>query len=273
MLLFGTAGIPLSTPVQTTAAGIEHIRALGLDCLEVQFVRGVKMGTSAARLVQDMAQQNKVRLSVHAPYYINLNAKETEKLAASEAMLLQSARVGHLCGANTVVFHAGVYFGNPPPQVYQRVKETLVRLTRQLRQEGNDILLRPEVMGKSSQFGTLEELLNLSSEVQGIAPTLDLSHWHARTGNFNSYEAFSSVFDLVESTLGQAALGNLHFHLSGIAYSKAGELKHLLLDESDMKYKELLKVMKERQIGGTVICESPNLEEDALLLQQTYREI
>jgi deoxyribonuclease-4 len=146
----------------------------------------------------------------------------------------------------------------------------LREIRAQLKEEGNEILLRPEVMGKGSQFGNLEETLNLSADIEGIAPCLDFSHWHARTGEANSRAEFASVLDQVEKRLDRQALDNMHIHVSGIAYGSKGEIKHLALDESDFRYMELMKALKERRVQGVVICESPNLEEDALLLQQTY---
>jgi deoxyribonuclease-4 len=35
---------------------------------------------------------------------------------------------------------------------------------------------------------------------------------------------------------------------------------------------ELLAALKEFKVTGLVICESPSLEEDALLLRKTYHE-
>jgi deoxyribonuclease IV len=135
-------------------------------------------------------------------------------------------------------------------------------------------LLRPELMGKTSQFGSLEELLGLCSEVEGLAPCIDFAHLHARTGKYNSYYEFKSVLAQVERKLGRSALDNMHIHLSGISYSnKTGELMHLNLKEADLKYTELLQALKEMDVKGAVICESPNLEEDALHLQETYHKV
>lgn len=269
-LLFGTAGIPLSSRLNTTQAGIERLRELGLDCLEVQFVQGVRMGEQAALLVKGAAERQKVQLSVHAPYFINFNAHEEAKLAASQARLIQAARIGWLCGARNINFHAAFYLGDPPEMVYPRVKAVLEKLVKQLRREGNGAILRPEVMGKASQFGTLEEVLSLSAEVEGVAPTIDFAHWHARTGKFNSYPEFLTVLRQVEARLGRQGLEDLHLHLSGIEYTKAGERKHLMLKDSDFRYQELLRALKEMGAGGIAICESPSLEEDALVLQRTY---
>ena len=270
-LFFGTAGAPVSTRVPpTTPAGIERIRELGLDAMEVQFVQGVRMGEGTARLVRETADRHTVHLSAHAPYFVNLNAHDPEKLTASKGRLLQAARVAALCGARNLVVHTAFYLGDPASVVYKRVRAVLEKLTRQLKKERVGVLIRPELMGKPSQFGTLEELLELSSEVPGVAPALDFSHFHARTGIVNSYGEFMSVLDMVETKLGGAALEDLHIHLSGIKYGQKGEIKHLVLRDADMEYGSLLRALKDKGAGGLLICESPNLEEDALLLQETY---
>ncbi len=98
-LLFGTAGTPLSTKERSSAAGIARIRELGLGCMELEFVRGVRMGEATAQVVCETARDADVALSVHAPYYINLNSKEQEKIDASVERIYQSARIGALCGA------------------------------------------------------------------------------------------------------------------------------------------------------------------------------
>ena len=128
-------------------------------------------------------------------------------------------------------------------------------------------------MGKISEFGTIEEVLNLSTELRRVAPCLDFAHWHARTGQFNSYQEFSSILEQLQERLGRTALDNMHIHVSGIDYGKKGETKHLNLKESDFQYAELIKALRDYEAKGIVICESPNLEEDALLLQATYNNL
>jgi deoxyribonuclease-4 len=210
-----------------------------------------------------------VKLTAHAPYFINLNAREVEKVIASQERLIQTARIASLLGAEGIVFHAAFYLNAPPSAVYATVKRNLEQTIRQLRAEGNQVLLRPETTGKGSQFGTLEEVLSLSTEVEGVAPCLDFGHWHARTGRFNSYEEFAATLQQVKERLGRQALDNMHIHISGIQYGRQGEIKHLNLKDSDFRYVEFLKALKALEVKGLVICESPDLEGDALLLKQT----
>ncbi len=269
-LLFGTGGTPHSAKTASTIDGIKRIVELGLGCMEIEFVQGVKMGEAGARLVGEMATKEGVKLSAHAPYFINLNARESEKIRASQYRILQTARIAAICGAQSIVFHTAFYLGDPPEKAYNTVKQSLEETLSQLKRENNRVWIRPEVMGKLSQFGTVEEILDLCTELEGLAPCIDFAHWHARSGIFNSYQGFTSILLQIKERLGTAALDNMHIHVSGIAYSKKGEIKHLNLKESDFQYKELLKALKDYDVKGLVICESPNLEGDALLLQATY---
>ena len=272
-LFFGPAGVPLSTRPFTTYQGVARVAELSLGCMEVEFVQGVRMKPPEAVRVGQLATQNGIRLSVHAPYFINLNAHEEEKVAASQQRIFQAAFIAEQLGASSVVFHPAFFLGDPPQQVYRVVKKNLGEVLVRLKENSIKVLLRPEVTGKGSQFGTLDEVLTLSQELEGVAPCIDFSHWHARTGANNSYSEFQSILKMIESRLGRSSLDNMHIHVSGIAYTNKGESKHLLLEESDLKYKELLRALKDNGVGGLVICESPNLEEDALLLQQTYRDL
>lgn len=270
MLLFGTAGTPISSKGNDSISGIKQVHELKLGCMELEFVRGVKMGERTARNVGEVAKQLDIRLSVHAPYYINLNA-EGETLVNSKERILNSARIGHVCGAKSVVIHAGFCKGSRE-EVYGKIRKELIDIQEILKNEGVDITLRIETMGRSSQFGTLEEVLDIT-EVEGVLPCIDFSHLHALTGKFNTHEEFALVLKKVEERLGREGLDNMHIHVSGIEYSDKGEKKHLVFAESDFKYRELAQAFCDFNIQGMVISESPNLEVDALALKGEYDRI
>ena len=272
-LLFGTAGIPLSSKAQSTQAGIERVAELGLDCMEVEFVQGVKMSPQTAGGIGELAAEMGVRLSAHAPYYVNLNAREPEKVIASRERVIQTARITSIFGGKTIVFHAGYYMKDDPLHVYKMVKENTERIIAGLRAESNHVSIRPEITGKDSQFGTLDEVLQLCAEVEGAAPAIDFAHLHARTGEVNSYDEFVAVLMRIEDMLGREALDDMHIHASGMDYGPKGEIKHLVFAESDFRYVELLGALKDYDVKGLLICESPSLEEDALMLQETYRSL
>lgn len=270
-LIFGTAGVPARTKGQGTDAGVREVARLGLGCMELEFVKGVHMNTALAARVRSVAEELGVRLSVHAPYWINLNAKEKQKLLRSEAYILDSARVGFAAGAKDIVFHPAFYTGDDPESVHKRVRESLSGIHETLSSEGVDVILRPETTGKPSQYGSVEELVRLSSELPGVFPCVDFAHLHARSGGaMNTEKEFHIVLDAIEKGLGPPALQNMHIHISGIVYTARGEREHIPLEESEMNWRGVISVLHERGVSGTIISESPILEDDALLMKSFY---
>ncbi|NLI93264.1 MAG: TIM barrel protein [Peptococcaceae bacterium] len=271
-LKFGTAGVPLSAKEGSTEAGVRRVRELGLDAMEVEFVHGVRMREEKAFLVRKVAEETQVSLSCHAPYYINLNSNEEEKVIASKTRIVQTAQIAECLGAGSIVFHPAFYSENSSDAVLKKVVKELSDVREELDQKGNKVILRPETTGKPTQFGDLEETIQISKEILGVLPCIDFSHLHARSnGLYNSYDEFCSILDKAAEGLGQVWVENAHFHISGIEYGPKGEKKHLILQEADFKAEQLIKAIISFGISGTVICESPNLEGDTLTLQKIYQ--
>jgi deoxyribonuclease-4 len=241
--------------------------------MELEFVRGVHMGKDMALQVAATAKKLQIKLTAHAPYFINLHTTDLGKIEGSKYHIIQTARIAALCGAESVNFHAGSYEGDSPEKVYPVIKKNLAEVLERLQKEGITVCIRPEVLGKSGQFGTIAEVLNLSRELKGVLPTIDFAHWHARTGKYNTYAEFAEILAQIQQKLGRSALDNLHMHISGIKYGAKGELAHLNFNESDFNYKALVRALKDYNVKGFAICESPNLEEDALLLKDTFDKI
>jgi len=273
-LRFGTAGIPLSTPKPSTINGIARVRELGLDAMELEFVRGVNLKPELAKKIKYVAKKNDVLLTAHAPYYINLNATEKAKVEASKKRIIQSAERLYDAGGWSVVFHAGYYLKQDPAKVYEKIKGEIQDIVRNLQDRGIEVWIRPELTGKPTQFGDLNELIRLSEEIEMVLPTIDFAHAHARNkGRCNTIEEWREMLSLMEDRLGREALDNMHIHISGINYGEKGEKNHLNLQESDMRWEDLLRVLKEFRVKGVVISESPNIEGDAILMKKKYEEI
>ncbi len=274
---FGTVGSPQTTNASGTPAAIAHIRALGLDHLEIAWVQSVRVSDETCAEIKAAGEKHDVTISIHAPYYINLNSQTSELMAKSDERLLAAARKGYLAGAKDIIFHPGSYHSQPPEQVYERAKEKLLEITGILKKEKVKVNLRPETMGKGAMFGTLEEVVQLSKDVPGVLPCIDWAHLHARTGNgtFNSYEEFSAALDTVKAVLGDKGLKKLHFHISGIDYGPKGEKAHLPLNEADMRYRELLQAFIDYGVQATAAIEAPLPfhTADALTFQATYRRL
>ncbi|MEW5947071.1 MAG: TIM barrel protein [bacterium] len=274
-LLFGTSGPPRSSPERSTEAGVRRVRELGLGCMEVEFVQGVRMSGETAGRVRAAADETGVRLTCHAPYYVNLASKEERKIRDSIKRIFESARVGALCGADGVVFHPGFYMGKDAGEVYTMIRrgmESVIEKMREAKMSG--VWLRPELTGKPSQFGDVDELLRLSRDLEMVLPTIDFSHLYARTaGECNSYGSFAAVLEKTGSELGDAALRNMHIHLSGIEYGPKGERRHLPVEGAGFRYRDVIRALVDFEVEGRVVTESPCLEDDALLFQNCWLEL
>ncbi len=270
---FGTSGFPSNAPKKDPIAALRIVKDLGLDCLELEFAHGIRMREDTAKEIANTARQLGITLTAHAPYYINLNAKEQDKIDASINRLLQTARLAGLCGAYSMTFHAAFYMKDEPKTVFGIVKKYLKEITDHLKDEANTIHLRPELTGKKSQFGTLEELCELSQEVSQVYPCLDFSHNQNGEGQINTYTEFCEIFQRYKNALGPNALNQMHIHVAGVQYGSKGEIKHLSLAESTFNYREFLQACVDFKVKGALICESPELEKDALLLKNIYEEL
>lgn len=273
LLRFGTSGIPLSSPRPRTVDGIRRARELGLEHLEMAWSNGVRMSDAAADAIAETARAHDVTLTAHAPYYVNL-CGAPDIVARSRARLVEAGRLGVRCGARSFCFHAGFYGRLAPAEASRRVERELGRVTAALRRKRHAIDVRAELTGKASQVGSLDEVLAWSAAVPGVLPCVDFSHRYARDlGRHNRYEDFAATLVAVEGKLGRAALDRLHVHIGGIEFGPGGERRHQPLRATRFRWRELLRALKDLRVGGWVVCESPEMEEDALLLQRTYRRM
>ena len=264
-LNFITAGVPLRA--KGYEDGFQVLNEMGLDGLELEFVRGVRISDKSREAV---ASAKKV-ITAHAPFYVNLNAREDDKVEASIQRIIETAQTANELGGYSITFHAGYYLGMEPESTYNNIKSGIKIITDALANENNKIWIRPETTGKATQWGDLEEIIRLSKEFPTVLPCVDFAHLHARyNGISNTYDEFSAIFEKIGKELGQVALDNFHAHIAGIDYGAKGEKKHLNLEESDMNYKDLLRAFKAFNIKGAIVCESPNIEEDAKLMKEYY---
>ncbi len=270
-LNFLTAGKPLIALDPGYQKAFEVLESLNLDGLELEFVHGIKIKEDTQNLVAKLSKEKNLILTAHAPFYINLNAKEPEKIESSIKRILDTARIGVKVNAFSITFHAAFYLGQDKLKVYNQVEQSISQIIDTANKEDLNIWIRPETTGKPTQWGDLDEIIKLSKTFNKILPCVDFSHLHARSnGGYNTYDDFAKIFEKIGSELGDVALKNFHAHLAGIEYNQKGEKFHVNLNESDMNYKDLLKAFKDFDVQGVIVCESPNIETDAKMIKEYY---
>lgn len=234
--------------------GIQKVARMKLDCMEVEFTYGVRMSMDAAREVGALAKAKGISLSVHAPYYINLASDEKEKIQASKQRILDSCQRAHAFGAKSVVFHAGFYQQKTAEQTYALIKKAILEIQKKISKNKWKVQLCPEVTGKPSQFGSVEELLKLKKET-GCGICVDFAHLYARKQGKIDY---TKVLKKLPR--------KFHAHFSGIEFGPKGERKHL---KTTKKFFEpLAEALIQRKSDVTLINESPQPYKDAAMMKR-----
>jgi deoxyribonuclease-4 len=273
---FGTVGSPKGTPKKPggSVGAIEFSKSIGLEALELGWVRAVRVSEATCAAIKQTGEEQGVGLSVHAPYFINLNADDDE-WPKSRKRLIDAAHYGNLAGCTDIIFHPGSYFKAEPAEVLKVAIPRLQGCVDELRAADNPVTLRPETMGKSAMLGSLEDTLAMSKAIEGVEPCLDFAHLHARPGDgtVNTYDEWAGYLELYRKALGDDGLKNLHCHLSGIEYGPKGEKNHLIFEEADLDLDALLRALKDFNCAGRILCESPIMEEDALKIMKAWKKV
>jgi len=115
----------------------------------------------------------------------------------------------------------------------------------------------------------------MAKEIEGVLPCVDFAHLHARAGDgsMNSYPEWAAVLKGYKSALGAPAMKRMHIHLAGIQYGPKGERNHLMLAESEFDLNGLLRALREFDCRGRILCESPVMEQDALLIKKGWQRV
>jgi deoxyribonuclease-4 len=234
--------------------GIRKVARMKLDCMEVEFTYGVRMSVEDAREVGALAKEKGITLSVHAPYYINLASDEKEKIVASKQRILDSCERAAVFDARCVVFHAGFYQKKTAEQTYRLIKKAILEIQGKIKKNKWKVQLCPEITGKPSQFGSVQELLKLKKET-GCGICVDFAHLYAREQG-----------DIDYAKILKKLPKKFHAHFSGIEYGPKGERKHL---KTTKKFFEpLAEALLKTKRDVSLICESPQPYKDAAMMKR-----
>lgn len=270
---FGPAGRPTGYKGKTTQV-CDYIKKIGLDAFEYQATYGVRISKQSALELGENAAKNDILVSMHGPYYINLCSQKEDTIKKSVERLVQSAKAGEWMNSYRTVFHMGFYTKYSPEEAMKKCKDAISELLENIETLGiKNYTFAPETTGKKSQFGSLDELIEICRSFDNFAPTVDFAHMHARSGGIiKTKDDYAKIFDKIENELD---LKSLHCHFTKIEYTDAGEKKHHILADSNFgpPLTPLLELISENGFNVTLICETPYLDIDALEMKKEYASI
>lgn len=260
----GPAGTPIGS--NSSEQGLKHLAELGLNAMEIQFTYGVKMSIETAKAIGALAKQKDIRLSIHAPYYINLLQQDKKKLENSKNHIYESAKRADVLDAKVIVFHPGAYMGMSKEESMRRMISICREISRNV-----SVPLGLELTGKQGQFGSIDEITEVCLNVKGCVPVVDFAHAYARNAGTIDY-------DLIFEKLEPLQLNEYHFHFSGINFTvkKEGignEKNHEPISSRHPDFKMLAEKIMDVNKDATIICESPLLERDSLRMKKTFEAL
>lgn len=274
-LHIGPSGYPEEAPEGDGAtAVVQWCHEQGWDTMELAFVHSVWLKNSDAEKLAELSKKLKFPLSAHGSYYINLASLEKTKIGASRSRIVQGAKAIALAGGHSIIYHSAFMTGRESAEVTPIVIEQTKKVQEELKSKDIKCWLRPELTGKPTQHGSVEELIKVANAVEMVLPCIDFSHLHARTaGEFNSYDEWCATLDkLAHGIKHKNVLERMHIHLSGIDYGPKGEKKHIPLATADIRYKELMQALKQAGVRGTLVVEAPRevLVEDVDRIREAW---
>ncbi|MEG2003231.1 MAG: TIM barrel protein [Clostridia bacterium] len=260
---------------KSTLKAPEWVKSKGLDAYEYQGGKGIFASESTLTEIGKNAKHNKIKMSLHAPYYISLSSVTAEIREKSIDYILSSAKSADLLGANIFVVHSGSAAKLDREAAMIFAEETLAKAAEALENSGCSALMGLETMGKVNQLGTLDEVIRLCKiNTDVFRPVVDFGHLNARTcGGIVTEDDYKNIFEKIASELSPEFAENLHCHFSKIEYTKMGEKKHLTFADETFgpSYELLAKAIAALGISPTIICESDGtMAEDATTLKQQY---
>lgn len=250
------------------AAGLQAIKAAGLNAAEVEFTYSIYMNAKTAAEIGNFAKKLGINLSIHAPYWINLNSAEKKKVEQSKQRILKCCEIGHYLGASPIVFHPGFYGSMDMNETYKTIKNAIQGMQKVIKQRKWRVSLAPETTGKINVFGDLHEIGMLVKET-GCSFCVDFAHLKARSIGRMNYE---DILNKLNYNFKKEMLSNVHAHFSGVEWTSKGEKRHIITSENEIKL--LADAIKKQQgiKSITIINESPNPLGDSIKMKDVFEK-
>ncbi|MEM5801163.1 MAG: TIM barrel protein [Candidatus Aenigmatarchaeota archaeon] len=268
-IYLGPAGNCTTSKDKTTIGSFNHLKEIGLNCQEIEFVRSIYLNEKSAKDVGEAAKKLNIRLSIHAPYFINLASEKKQIIENSKRMILACASIADIINADTIAIHSGYYGKFDKEKTYEMIKEAYLDILDKMKQKGiKNVKLGLETMGKESQFGSLDEIIQMCKEVKGLVPYVDWAHIFVRN---NGKIDYGEIFDKLEVL----KLDHINSHFEGVQYNvktKKFVDVHVPIN-SHPPFEPLAKEILKRKVNITIISESPILELDSLKMKKILEDL
>ena len=248
---------------------MELLRERGYDACELDLESGFWLDYPWAGRLGELAHEHDIALSVHAPLFAFPGHPDVKKSKMALGALDRTAGIAAAAGAEIVVIHPGFWLSRTPEQTIDDVVASLETLRAKLESKDRAVPFGVEVMGRVSELGSIDHVVEIASRLDWIRPVIDFAHMHATTdGAFTDVDAFASVLEAADTSIEPGA--PFHIHFSDIAYANRNETKHLPYGEGTLRADPLRQALDRFERPATVISESPDEESSQAIKATLY---
>lgn len=238
---------------------VELLAARGYDACEIGLESGFWLDYPFAERLGELAREHDIALSVHAPLFAFPGHPDPKKAKMALGALDRSAGIATAAGAEVVVVHPGFWLGRDRQRTLDDVVAWLGDLRERLAAKERLVAFGVEVMGRVSELGSVDDVLELAARVDFVRPVLDFAHMHATSdGAYAEPEPFAVALEAADAVLQPGA--PFHIHFSDIAYANRNETKHLPYGAGTLRAEPLAAALARFERPATVISESPDEE-------------
>ncbi len=218
-----------------------------------------------------MAKRLDVNLSIHTPYYMDLGSNTDLTFTCMNSIKYAALSLNALQG-DVVVTSLGLYDGKMDED---EVNDNIYSNVAEIMDWWHDLGLTPrlgiEITGQQDVFGSIDQVLDICDQFEGVVPVVNFSHHHSRTGGtLLDVDDFLNVLEQVEPY----SDGRIHAAFAGVEYDDAGNERRLTaIKKGDLKFEPLAEALIEMKPNATIISASPLLEHDAMYMKIIYERV
>src|SRR4051795_4646901 len=211
---------------ESPEAAIELLLERGYSACEIDFEGKFWMDYDWAGRFGELARDNGIVLSVHAPIAGFMgHAERGKKLNMAVGMLDHSAGIARSAGAELVVFHPGFLLKRTREEALDSVVEQLGELRERLEGKDRAVPFGIEVMGRVREIGSIDDVCEIASRLDWVRPVVDFAHMHATSdGAFLGVEPFVAALSQADAVIEPGA--PFHIHSSDIQFANQNETRH-----------------------------------------------
>jgi deoxyribonuclease-4 len=240
------------------------------DDILVMMASGVAESYGSLIPIGNMARRLDVKVSLHTPYYMDLgsNNELTERCMNN---IRHSGIITSALGGSVVVTNLGLYEdAGDTAGTDENIIDNLAAIMALWKDAGIKTDLGVEITGRAEAFGSLDQVLSLCDEVNGVVPVVNFPHHHARThGSLITSADFKDLLEKVSSY----CKGGIHTLFSGVEHFDGNERRLTPIKKGDLKFEPLGEALADLGRDVTVISGSPLLEHDAMYMKVIHERV